>query len=55
MPQYKNETTGKWYCSFYYSDWQGKRKKKKKEGFNTKREAKDWENEFIHKPLLIAL
>lgn len=49
MPQYKNETTGKWYCSFYYSDWQGKRKKKKKEGFNTKREAKDWENEFIHK------
>ncbi len=49
MPQYKNETNGKWYCSFYYTDWQGKRKKKKKEGFKTKREAKEWENEFIKK------
>lgn len=49
MPQYKNENTGKWYCSFYYTDWQGKRKKKKKEGFKTKREAKEWENEFVRK------
>lgn len=49
MPQYKNEETGKWYCSFYYTDWQGKRKRKKKEGFATKREAKEWENEFIRK------
>ena len=49
MPQYKNEETGKWYCSFYYIDWQGKRKKKKKEGFKTKREAKEWESEFVRK------
>ena len=37
---------GKWYCSFYYTDWQGIRKRKKKEGFNTQREAKAWESEF---------
>lgn len=47
MPQYKNESTGKWYCSFYYTDWQGNRKKKKKEGFKTKKEAKEYEAEFI--------
>ena len=40
---------GKWYCSFYYTDWQGTRKRKKKEGFNTQREAKAWENDFLNK------
>lgn len=40
---------GKWYCSFYYTDWQGIRKRKKKEGFNTQREAKAWESDFINK------
>ena len=38
MPAYKNDA-GRWYCAFYYKDWTGKRKKKKKEGFPTKREA----------------
>ncbi len=47
MPSYKNENTGKWYCSFYYTDSSGKRKKKKKEGFKTKREAEQWEREFL--------
>ena len=40
---------GKWYCSFYYTDWQGIRKRKKKEGFNTQREAKAWESDFINR------
>ena len=33
MPTYKNEATGSWYCAFYYTDWLGNRKKKKKEGY----------------------
>lgn len=49
MPAYKDEKRGSWYCSFYYQDWTGKRKKKKKEGFNTKREALQFEREFLEK------
>lgn len=40
---------GKWYASFYYMDWQGKRKRKKKEGFKTQREAKAFEHDFLNK------
>ena len=47
MPVYKNEDKGTWYCSFYYTDWQGNRKKKKKEGFKLQRDAKEYEKEFI--------
>ena len=49
MPAYKNEQRGTWYCKFYYEDWQGKRKQKKKEGFKTQREAKAYEREFLSK------
>lgn len=49
MPVYKNETLNTWYCKFYYKDWQGNRKQKKKEGFKTQREAKAFEREFLHK------
>lgn len=49
MPTYKNEATGSWYCAFYYTDWLGNRKKKKKEGFKTQREAKTFERQFIEK------
>ena len=49
MPSYKHEhkTKNKWYCSFYYVDYQGKRQRKKKEGFATKREADEFEREFL--------
>jgi len=47
MPSYKNAVSGTWYCAFYYTDWQGKRKKKKKEGFKTKRESQYWERRFL--------
>ena len=46
MPAYKNDA-GRWYCAFYYKDWTGKRRKKKKESFATKREALAWERRYI--------
>lgn len=45
MPVYKDEATNTWYCKFYYSTLEGKRKQTTKRGFPTKREAKQWENE----------
>lgn len=48
MPAYKN-AAGRWYCAFYYTNWTGKRKKKKKEGFATKREAQAFERSFLEK------
>lgn len=47
MPTYKSEKRGTWYCKFYYQDWTGKRRQKKKEGFKTQREAREYEREFI--------
>ena len=46
MSAYKNDA-GRWYCAFYYKDWTGKRRKKKKESFATKREALEWERRYI--------
>ncbi len=47
MPVYKDEKRGTWYCSFYFTDWNGVRKKKKKSGFKLQREAKDFETDFL--------
>lgn len=47
MAIYKDEERGTWYCSFYYTDWQGKRKKKMKRGFKLQRDAREWEREFL--------
>lgn len=47
MPAYKDEERGTWYALFYYTDWQGNRKRKKKRGFKTQREAKAFEREFL--------
>lgn len=47
MPSYYNETTKKWYCKFYYQDWQGNRKQKKKNGFERKKDAQEWERSFL--------
>ena len=46
MPVYKDEQRGTWYVKFYYIDWMGNRKQKKKRGFKTQREAKAFEREF---------
>lgn len=52
MPVYKKTTkTGKvsWFAIFYYTDWTGTRKQKKKEGFATQREAKEYERGFLER------
>lgn len=49
MPTYKDEKRGTWYCSFYYEDWTGTKKKKKKEGFKKQSEAKEFERDFLSK------
>lgn len=46
MPSYKDET-GKWYCKFYYIDFTGQMKQKLKRGFNLKREADQWEKDYL--------
>ena len=43
----KDKKTGKWLCQFYYTDWQGVKKKKFKRGFRTKSEAEQWAMEFF--------
>lgn len=49
MPVYKNEQRNTWYASFYYTDWTGIRRKKKKEGLPSKREALEYERNFLEK------
>ncbi len=49
MPVYKDEAKGTYYAAFYYTDWNGERKKKKKEGFKKQSEAKEFERAFIEK------
>ena len=48
MSAYKNDR-GSWNVKFYYTDWTGKRKQKKKEGFATKKEAQAFEADFLNK------
>ena len=47
MPAYKDERYNTWYTAFYFTDWQGKRTKKMKRGFDTKKEAQEWERVFL--------
>ena len=49
MPVYKDKGSGTWMAQFYYSDWTGQRKKKLKRGFKTKRDAQEFEAEFVHR------
>lgn len=49
MPIYKDEKQNTWYASFYYTTWNGERKKKLKRGFEKKKDAADWEREFLRK------
>lgn len=52
MTVYKKTTkAGKvsWYAIFYFKDWNGVRKQKKKEGFATQREAKAYERDFLER------
>ena len=43
----KDEKTGKWTVQCYYENWKGEKKHKKKRGFTTKKEAQEWERDFL--------
>ena len=47
MAAFKNKDNGTWYVQFRYTDWKGERRQKLKRGFATKREALEWEREFL--------
>ena len=49
MSAYKDKTQGTWYVSFRYIDWTGKKTQKLKRGFKTKKEALNYEKEFMRK------
>ena len=49
MGVFKNDKNGTWFVQFRYTDWKGERQQKFKRGFATKREAQDWEREFLMK------
>ena len=47
MSVYKDENTGKWYALAWYHDWKGEGRQKCKRGFETKKEAQDWERSYV--------
>ncbi len=53
MTVYKrtSKKTGRvtWYTIFYYSDWTGSRRQKKKEGFKKQADAKEFERSFLER------
>lgn len=49
MPSYYDENTKTWFCKFYYQDYTGARKQKKKRGFKRQKDAKEWERDFLNK------
>ncbi|MCQ2555601.1 MAG: site-specific integrase [Clostridia bacterium] len=49
MSVYKDENQNSWYTVFYYTDWKGKKKQTTKRGFESKREAKEYERSFLDK------
>ena len=46
MPIYKDKKNGTWYAMVRYKDWTGANKQKCQRGFETKREAQEWECQF---------
>ena len=49
MPAYYDDKTKSQCCKFYYADFTGTKKQKKKRGFKLQREAKEWERAFLEK------
>lgn len=49
MPSYYDETGKSWYCKFYYTDYTGAKRQKKKRGFKLQRESKEWERSFLER------
>lgn len=46
MPAYRDKERNTWYSSFKYKDWSGQTRSKTKRGFDTKKEAQNWERQF---------
>ena len=46
MPAYKDKKNGSWYVMCRYTDWRGVNKQKCQRGFETKRDALEWETQF---------
>lgn len=49
MPAYYTESNKSWYAKFNYTDWQGNTKQKLKRGFSRKKDALEFEREFLRK------
>lgn len=49
MSAYYDKITKNWYCIFYFTDWKGTKKQKKKRGFSRKKDALEYEREFFDK------
>ncbi len=49
MSAYKDKKTGKWYTQFSYKNLQGETKHTCKRGFETKKEALQWEQDFLNR------
>jgi hypothetical protein len=52
MPAYKDEKQSTWFVFFYFQNWKGKKEKKMKRGFSTKRDALEWERQFLQQQTL---
>ena len=46
MGAYKDKN-GTWYAQFRFTNWKGEADRKTKRGFATKKEALEWEREFL--------
>ena len=49
MDAFKNKGRETWFCRFYYTEYIGERKQKKKRGFATRKEASEWKRNFLIK------
>lgn len=47
MAAFKNQSNNTWYVQFRYRDWKGEKQQKLKRGFATKKEAQEWERQFL--------
>lgn len=49
MAAFKDKGRGTWFCRFYYTEYIGEGKQKKKRGFATRKEASEWKRNFLIK------
>lgn len=49
MAVFRDKKNGSWYVQFRFMDWKGQHQQKLKRGFSTKKEAQNWERQFLMK------